>query len=224
MLHGRLSPGLEGSPPLLLLDATSTPRNQPEQGVERLALSESTWPSSALNLDPPPGSFVLVSQVDWDSLFQRAMAIHEATVQDDDLAEYRADVKAWFNAHGEAVDELLGRAQPWLILSDYPTPVLPVPGLSTIIVPISGEAGRVSTMSLMRDVLATFTDRVAHDGAGIWSLQIDDVGLLRIPNWSFVAARERPWLIGAWSRTAVADVRQWLRRDAPTEAAGASSR
>lgn len=224
MLHARfVLPEAEApaSPPMIALDWTSWD----DWGVAWSPLSASRWPGDApVGMAPPPGSSVLVARIDWRELFDDALNIYEATVPDTELAGFRASRRRWMDRNGPGVDELLGSLRPWLVLSDVPTPILPIPGLATVFVGTRGgaEDGAPASVERLESIAAglldSFSDELFVSGAPgrrTWALKLDRRGVVRLPAWGFVDAGGGPLLVGGWGLPVVAENRSRLAPVSP---------
>ena len=207
------SPGSSGAPqaPLIALDWTAAASG----GVAWRPLSASSWPGEeATGLAPPPGTSILVASVDWPSALQWALDVYAATVQSEDLPEFEAARGRWEAAHADSVDSLLASLRPWLVLSDVPPPLLPIPGLATIFV--AADRGPETTKALeglFEDLIAPFSDRLivaGPSGARTWALKLDDRGVVRLPAWGFVSTPDGPLLVGGWGLPVVHENRARL--------------
>jgi hypothetical protein len=208
MLHGRFVE-LEDGPPLLALDVTSSAGEQ----VQRNPLSAARWPGE-IGMEPPPGSYAIVTRVDWPATYTRIVSMYESTVPEPELDAFRASRDAWEARNAADLKVLWSRLQPWVVLSDVPPPVLPAPGLSTVFVPVrAGAADMEQTISAL---LTDFADRVTVQGSPgtrMWQLKIDERGVVRLPAWGMATGDDGVILIGGWGAPVVMHNRERLGGD-----------
>jgi len=211
MAHARRVRDDPGAQPLVVLDTTTTP--QRGAAPVRTPLSESSWPGGALPIARPPGTYVIVSRVDWAELFALAMHVLLASTQDSDADARRASMEAWEGAHGASRDLLMGSLGPWLVVCDSPTPLLPIPGAATFIAPLSEDADAAAARRALENMLGPFRDRVDLDPASVWSLRVDPAGFLRLPAWGIVEGARARVFVGGWGVPVVTETRERLRRE-----------
>lgn len=204
------SPGPSDAPraPLIALDWTTASGAK----ITCHPLSASSWPGDdATGLPPPPGTSILVVPVEWPKLLRWALNTYAATVQDEDLPAFRAARARWEATHADSIRSLFGSLRPYLVLSDVPPPLLPIPGLATVFVATNRpHDGAAALESLLDDLLAPFADRLVvagPPGARTWALKLDDRGVVRLPAWGFVSTPGRPLLVGGWGLPVVQENR-----------------
>lgn len=209
MIHGRrVRNAIEGAPPMLAFDATW--RIFGDDGVHRLALSESEWPAAELNMPVPPGSYVIVAKTDWEERFELALDLMVAGTQETDMPERIAARHAWLTHFGAETRTLLGSLKPWLIVSDTPTPLLPIPGSSSFFAELREEASVDEAQRALGAMLSPFRDRVDFDVTRMWTYKVDPGGFVRIPAWGFAVGERARVLVGGWGPPVVAATREWV--------------
>ncbi len=222
MMHARWidppapAPGESAGPRTIALDATWSARSNPPDHVGRLALSEDAWPAGALAMQPPPGSYVIAVRADWRNWFEFGVELESALTKDVGLPRRREAETMWRTRHGRMLEQLLARAKPWLVLSDAPAPIIPIPGATTIFIELNGEKTRpgdemAATEREFSRLLDEFPEIVAHDAAQrMWWVRLDGAGALRIPAWGFVNAPVAPLLVAGWGPPVVDQNRKRL--------------
>jgi hypothetical protein len=144
-------------------------------------------------------------------LLDWALDVYAATVQDSDLPAFEAARARWETTHAEAIGSLLGAFRPYLVLSDVPPPLLPIPGLATLFVAADRSDHDTKALeSLLEDLVAPFSDRLIAAGplgARSWALKLDDRGVVRLPAWGFVSTPSGPLLVGGWGLPVVQENR-----------------
>lgn len=216
MLHGRfIESAHEQTPPLIVLDATLTPTPRAQAlgvSIERRPISESVWPADAELMPRPPGSYVVVIRTDWKPLFHRALDIYQATIKDRQVPQFDAARAAWLERNNDAVELLFAQLEPWLIIADYPTPIIPAPGLSTLYAPVRRGLDTAIIGRAFAQLLSDFAARIAQDGLDTWSLRIDPTGAIRFPVWGIAKGVGRDFLIGGWGPHVLTTNRAWFAR------------
>lgn len=175
----------EGTPPMMAIDSTS--RGSRDGGLDRLEVSAHAWPGDGVSLERPGGSYALAIPLEWPAFFELSLEMAQAFTRGTELLKFRQSVARWRARNDEALGELFEGMRPWLIVSDDPPPVLPVPGLATLFVEWdeTREAGDVE--KAFGVVMADFSDVVSRGARGMWSLRIDRGGMVRLPAWGFHA-------------------------------------
>ena len=206
MLHARFVELGAPLPPIIAIDATFTMPG--ETAPQRRALSEDRWPEE-VGVPPPPGSYVIAAHLDWPEFTTLALDLWLACNVDVDLPQRTHALATWRKAHGADLDAFLSSLGQYAIVSDYPTPLLPIPGAATVIVPMG--AGFEDGRARLSGVLSPFASAIQTDSAGVSSHAVDPLGLLRMPGWCVVADGPSPAFIAAWSPGAVSGAAAWLR-------------
>lgn len=206
MLHARFVNMGAQLPPIIAIDATFTLPG--DTAPQRRALSEDRWPDGVA-ISPPPGSYVIAAEMDWHEFVTLALDLWLASNVDVDLPERTQALATWRGAHGADLEAFLASLGAYAIVSDYPTPLLPIPGATTVIVPLSGDSKTAGVR--LSGALAPFAKIIQTDGAGVSSYAVDPLGLLRMPGWSVVADGPRAVFVAAWSPGAVSGAAAWLR-------------
>lgn len=205
MLHARFVDLGAAQPPIIAIDATFTIPGEP--APRRRALSADHWPAK-IPIPPPPGSYVIAAEMHWPDFVALALDLWLASNVDVDLPDRARALDAWRAAHGADLSGFLGSLGNYAVVSDHPTPLLPIPGAATLIVPL--ETGADSAGALSR-ALSHFADAIQTDGAGVSSHAVDPLGLLRMPGWTVVADAPNPAFVAAWSPGAATGAASWLR-------------
>lgn len=206
MLHARFVDLGASLPPIIAIDATWIMPG--EAAPQRRSLSKDHWPD-AVDMPPPPGSYVIAAEMQWPEFVSLALDLWLASNVDVDLPERSQSLAAWRAAHGTELEGFLASLGPYAIVSDHPTPLLPIPGAATLMIPL--KAGAEAGCGDLSDALSPFAKAIQTDGAGVSSYAVDPLGLLRMPGWSVVADGPNPAFIAAWSPGAVSGAAAWLR-------------
>lgn len=209
MLHARsMPPPDDHTPRMIAVDLTADER---VGDMTRDSITSRHWLPDKVRVPAPPGSYAIAFRADWDRVLDRALAVYEATVRDNDLPAFRRKRESWERANADAIaslPELLGN---WFVLSDFPTPVLPVPGLCTLYCAANEGASPARLTALVHDLTDEFADDIARPNDSTWALKLDRRGVLKMPVWG-VCTRpgDPPVFIGAWGFPAIDANRQWL--------------
>ena len=213
MLHGRFVEQGEKHLPLLAIDHTVL-GSTPEAVMQRIQWSLDAWPEDLPPITSEDGAtYALIAAPDWPSLVDQAIEIHNATIPDKGIQEHVQGVAAWRAQRGAALDRLLGEFGEFLVLSDTPQPPAPIPGLATVLVPVSGDA--TVAAEAMSGVLSDFQDRVRTNtskGDTRWAYSIDSGGLVRLPVWSVMRRGGHAALVGGWGYACLKSGERWLAR------------
>jgi len=208
MLHGRFVDRAGGGPPLLAIDATTV-----REGEERIRHHPGTrheWPVGDLPLGNAEGSYILTAPVRWPSFAETMLDIYESTVMDHELWKFREQRSAWRDEHGERFDRVIASLDPWLVITDDPTPLVPIPGLSTLVIPFK-QGTEIDVIRADLDaLLEPWADVVRASPGGQWTLSIHKSGLVRFPTWSIVTAGDRSVLAAGWGSQVIERVRELL--------------
>lgn len=196
----------EGRPAMIAIDAAY--KLPGDDNIHHLPLSADHWPDD-LTIPPPPGSYVIAAPIDWPAFVGLGLDLWIAANVDAHIPEYAGALTAWRTEHQDDLDAFLGALLPWAIVSDYPTPMLPIPGAATVIVPLNPDGGAEASRRFSR-LLGPFADAIHTDRAGVSSYAVDPVGLIRMPGWAVFSRGAHPAFIAAWSPTAVQGAQTWL--------------
>lgn len=210
MMHARwVEPAADSSTPALIaLDLTYSARSERPGVVRRVAVSEDHWPAD-LPMSPPPGTYAIAMRAPWGLWVHTALDLVWATADSDRADFKRAAIQGWLERAGGPLGRLLSRLEPWVVVSDVPPPIAPMPGASTFFVPIKPGVGAEAVSSEMRAVLADHLKRILIED-GVWSFKVDPGGVLRIPSWGLVGSPARPILVGGWGPPVVTENRRRL--------------
>lgn len=220
MIHGRwIEPaGAAPGPALIALDVTYSARSERPGVVRRVAVSEDRWPED-LRIEPPPGTYAVVMRAPWGAWITTALDLVWAASSADHADAKRAAIRAWLRGPGgQALTRLIASVEPWAVVSDVPAPIAPIPGASTLFVPIKPGVSASAFEDLLRRTLADHRDRLQVQD-GVWSFKVDPGGVLRIPSWGVVGRAAAPVFVGGWGPPVVIENRARLGdpRSAPGE-------
>ncbi|MEC9372883.1 MAG: hypothetical protein VYC34_03530, partial [Planctomycetota bacterium] len=123
-----------------------------------------------------------------------------------DLDEKRDGMSNWRRTHERSVRRLFDRAKPWMILSDAPTPIVPIPGATTMFVELRRGATRDAAEAELAKALEAFNTALGREN-GVWWLKLEPTGTLRAPAWGFAGSDDAPVLIGGWGPPCVIENR-----------------
>lgn len=215
MMHGRWidapSSDKTAHAPLIAIDASWSARSERPGVVHRRAFSESSWPGSELAMAPPPGSYIIVMKAEWRPWFDVCVSLAQSFTKNAGLAERRALVRSWWAKHGEALLAYVDGLKPWLVLSDTPTPIVPIPGATTAFAEFWPVPGEQDVEGKLADLLSDFGYALSRDDAGVWWLKMDRSGAVRIPSWGFAGAKGRRALVVGWGPPAVLENRERMK-------------
>ncbi|MBC7835445.1 MAG: hypothetical protein H7Y88_10155 [Phycisphaerales bacterium] len=196
-------PAPYAGPPLLAIDATWEARSEPPPApgnkggaVHRLALTESFWPVAEIPFPPPPGSFIMVSRNSAHRWIDLGAATYGATRTPDGRARFANSLDAWRFKTATALDRLLAKMSPWVIISDVPRPAVAMIGGATVYIPMRPGADDGAIARDLAAVLQKFQDRVtqtpaAHGSPRTWSLRLESAGAVRLISWGLVPTGSR---------------------------------
>ncbi|MEQ9617476.1 MAG: hypothetical protein RLN60_05515 [Phycisphaerales bacterium] len=213
MLHGRFVESPGGLPPMLAIDATTADRDSGV--VTRHAATLDTWPTGEIPVPPLGGSYLIASKLDWHAFAQSLLDFNRATIMDHDLWRYERKEREWREAFGERFDASIDQLAPWLVISDDPTPLVPIPGLSTLVIPLDADAEPDAFKSEMAALLEPWSHIVTPSAGGLWTLSIHESGLVRFPTWSVTTANGRSVIAAGWGPQVIRRVNEVLERANP---------
>ncbi|MBL0921401.1 MAG: hypothetical protein IBJ10_04645 [Phycisphaerales bacterium] len=206
MLHARFVERPGGAPPLIAIDATWTARGGAEP--QRLELTLDHWPQDA-GMPSPPGSYVIVAPMDWPAFAALGLDLWLGANVDVDIEAKRAALEAWRAQHGAELDRFIASLGGHAVISDYPTPLLPIPGAATVFVPLREDAK--GAPGALDGALSPFRGAIQRDRAGVSSYGVDPVGLMKMPGWLVMEDGPRAAFVAAWTPGAAAEGAAWLR-------------
>ncbi len=210
MVHGRFveNTSVPGAPPLIALDLTVSRADD----LEHRMLSEHAWPSDQTCITPPPGSFTAVINADWARLYSLALALYESTIQDPDLPEFVDARERWERDNAQALDTLFASLSRWIVLSDIPPPIVPVPGLCTVFIESRDGVTHQQIATRLERTLSAFDGVITSGNNSEYWLRLDDRGLIRLPAWGIARRENHAAIIGSWATAAVRAAAKWYEQ------------
>jgi len=209
MLHGRFVESPEGAPPMLAIDATVLPTGEPQ--ISHHASTRHDWPGGAVPIGNSDGSYILAAPIEWPAFAETIFDIYEATIMDHELWRFKSKRRAWRQAHGEQFDKAIAALGPWLVITDDPTPLVPIPGLSTLVIPFKDGTDVEALRADISALLEPWADVVRESRGGLWTLSIHKSGLVRFPTWSIVTEGGSSVLAAGWGPQVIERVRELLK-------------
>ncbi|MEX0776970.1 MAG: hypothetical protein WD042_14790 [Phycisphaeraceae bacterium] len=211
-LHGRWADRF------LVMDLTTLTGHR----LDRQSLTLDHWPGDA-GLPQPEAKFLLAAPLDWPKTINLIMQLvwlgHEVPDRDD----YEQELKTYFQATGVELGKHLRHYRPYLLVSNYPSPWVPVPGAATVYAPLKSDADRGAAarefVGLMKPVIKTgqnysITDvAVTYDPASkVYYLDSPLRRVFKAPAWGWAVPKDAsPVLIVSYSPPAVLANRQVLQ-------------
>jgi len=206
-------------PPLIAIDATWTARSRTRTEVEQMPLALSDWPGREVRHDPPPGTYAIVAQVDWSRAVDLGVSTYRLWRRETDRAEFDERRRTWMRQHQRDLDRVVRSMDDWMVLSDVPSPPLPVPGMTSLFVELRPAVSRARFASALQGVLASLGDRTVYDAEReIWSFRlldadVDPAGALRALAWGLAGTSRSPVVVGGWGPIVVEENRERLLRE-----------
>lgn len=210
MLHGRwIDAERTGVDiPMIAGDITWSARSERPGVVRGLPISESTWPAR-LRMAPPPGSYLIVLRADWERWVHTALELVPAASRTTSTWRRRVAIRRWLRGHGNELRTFLLMLEPWLVLSDVPTPISPMPGAATFFTPLKRGVTARQASEAFQSLLSAHAERIGSE-QGVWWFRVDSGGVLRIPAWGFVGPKGEPIMVGGWGPPVVTENRKRL--------------
>jgi len=204
-------------PPIIAFDASWSARSRVPGTIVSEPVSAAYWPGDELRMEPPPGSYAIVTRADWAGWVNQTLDTFGSSRKEWDAIKFDALRSKWQRNNKETLDGVASKLGPWVVFSDAPRPVIALPGLTTMFAELGGpmEPGFQDELA---DVLATVLDNVAFDDeTRVWSAsllppEIDPGGLLRVIAWGIGGPPDKPVLVMGWGANSV---RQNLERLEP---------
>ncbi|MCA9281598.1 MAG: hypothetical protein H6812_08455 [Phycisphaeraceae bacterium] len=195
-------------PALLAIDWITEVEGEPDV----LAVTESAWPAGMDGRTFPVSgaTYVAIARAEWRAIYDRAIRIHSATLKQRAAEKFNEKHEAWLSAHGDELWALTNGLGEWLVLTDVPEPVLPVPGLGSVFVAARDGVGAESLDARLSALLGSMKGVVRTED-GLWSLKVDDAGVVRIPAWAFLDGERGAMLAGGWGPPVVAHAREAMK-------------
>lgn len=211
MLHGRwIDKDRTGiGIPMIAADITWSARSEAPGFVRVMAISEASWPSGAVTMKPPPGSYVILIRADWDRWVRTALDLVPAASRTTSTWRRHLSIRRWLRDNGAQLDAFLAMLQPWVVVSDVPTPVTPMPGAATFFAELRPGVTAEQASNAFRHLLSIHGEKIVIQD-GVWWFKVDPAGVLRIPAWGFVGTKDRPVMVGGWGPPVVTENRKRL--------------
>ncbi len=215
MLHGRWARSF------LILEMTTFDSLR----TRRTPLSLDAWPSDA-GMPQPEADLLIAAPVDWPWVVNRAMQIAWLFKEPEDRPAYDKDLATYFKATGVDLAEHLKRYRPYLFVSNYPRPWLPVPGALSAYAPLrdaaQNEPAAREFRALMSPLIKTDQSIYGPDDVAVIHDEATDVfyldsplrRLFKAPAWGWGRYDGVAVLIESYSPPAVLLNRQALDPEA----------
>lgn len=211
-LHGRI----RGK--YLHFEITYERRSDPARIVHHRPLTLNHWPGS-LELPEPPGDFLIVIPIQFEAAFNRSSNAYRATLSPPKLAAFNDQMKKYQHQNRAALQTLWDGFKPFIIISNYPKPPVPIPGAATLYLEmVSKNPSSPIMQNCLEAILETFLKSPTPEKLGqaairydkkerLYYLQLEKTGNLRIPTWAWIANR---YLIAGWGPPVIETNRNWL--------------
>jgi hypothetical protein len=205
----------------LLADITWQRRREPDHVIAHRALTLDHWPSELLTLREPPGEFLAVFKADFARIYDRLLAAHRATISPVKLEAYDKSIQQHHVRHRQAYESLWPVFKPFLIISDHPSPPVPIPGALNVYFELEPDASAKQAQARMESILARYLSAAEPERLGDAAVRLDrdtqtyyllleKTGRLKFPAWSWVGGR---FLVGGWSPHAVVENRTRIEKE-----------
>ncbi len=203
----------------LLFDLSWERRNDPDRTIYSRSLSLDHWPSEELDLPEPPGDFLVVIPMQFENAYSRITNAYQATLSADKLIAFDMKMKSYHARHRLSYEALWSSFKPYLVVSHYPKPPLPIPGAVTLYFELDGKNPNAKTAqnrlaSLLQSFMNTDDPKELGDSkvrydkqTKSYFLQLENAGVLRIPSWGWVANH---YLVAGWGAPVITVNRTWL--------------
>jgi len=217
MLHG------QRSGKYLATDLTWRRRSDPTDHIAHRSATLGHWPSD-LTMSQPPGEYLVVIPIDFDPAFDRLLDFSMAVSGSDPSSSLTRNIKRYQVRKRTTFEPMWSAFQPYLVLSDYPAPTIPIPCATTVYAEIKPSASERMTQSRFEALCKQFfpmstvsrpTDESkSPDGTVIrydrkerlYSLQYKQLEWLRFPCWGWA---DRNFIL-SWEPNAVIENRRLL--------------
>ncbi|MEM1329610.1 MAG: hypothetical protein AAGG07_03520 [Planctomycetota bacterium] len=213
MLHARWRERDSG-PPLLAIALTWSGRSERPDVIRGTMLAMAEAPGVSEVHSMTGGSYAMVVPV--DANLWLSMGMNAAQIGDGPFLRSRFERRSelWFERHAETLQTLVAQTAGVLVLSDDPSPPLPIPGLTTAFVPLASEGPDAA--GLLGRVFGSLEMRVAEDAQNrVWFMTLwDDAPevLERYTRlwWGEAGSGPTRALVIGWSPAAISTARERL--------------
>jgi hypothetical protein len=206
-------------PPTIAIDATWSSRADLPTTVGHRPVARADWPARDLRLAPPPGSYVIVAEMDWRYVEELISTSFRQSRKPSDRIEIDAERKAWDRKYARTLSRVLRSLEKWVVVSDVPKPIAPVPGLTTAFIELKPAVNRPR---FERDLAALFSsmgDRVIYDDeSASWSFRLldaaaDPSGVFRALAWGLAGPPRHGVVVVGWGLRAIETNRERLKEN-----------
>ncbi len=204
---------------MIAVDATWSSRADLPSTVGHRSIARADWPARDLRLEPPPGSYVIVAEMDWRRIEDMISTSQQNTRTTTDRLEIDTRRRVWNRTNGRTLDRILRSLDRWLVLSDVPRPPVPVPGLTTAFVELKPAVNRARFERDLSTLLASLGDRVPYDEQSqTWSYRLldkssDPMGMLGALAWGLAGSPRHGVIVGGWGASVIEANRERLERE-----------
>lgn len=204
-------------PPLIAADATWSSRSDPPRVIGHLPVAWSDWPAGDLRLEPPPGSYAIVADMDWAHAIDIVLASYRGSRTRAERVRFDERRSEWEHEHKRALSRIVRSLDRWLVLSDVPASS--VPGMTTAFIELKPAVSRARFERDFADLLASLGDRVLFDEQrAVWSLRLldpgaDPAGVFRALAWGLAGSARHGVIVAGWTPSVVESNRERLKRE-----------
>lgn len=195
--------------PLIAADVTWSARSETPGIVHGLPISESRWLPKSVSMSPPQGSYLIVMRADWYGWIRKSLDMYVATSPGSKELRHRHAAASWLRRNDGRLRSFASKLAPWLVISDVPTPVTPIPGAATLFAELRRGVSVESIEGDLLELVGANRERIKVED-GVWWYGVDPGGVLRIPAWGFVGSRQNPIMVGGWGPPVVTENRKRL--------------
>ncbi len=215
MLHAQWIEGEQGAAPYLEFTRSWSARSELPDLVHVVALTEAQWPETGPWFGAPPGSYVIVMRAEWMTWIDRWLRVAIAVAPDDRVALRTRAIDNWRKRHRRRLRNLTRSLGQWIVISDVPPPLAPIPGAASVFVDIRKGVRAETALGMIQSLLSPFAEEIRRDSGDVWWLQLEPTGLLRSPAWGGVSEARGEALIAGWGPPCVHEGRSWIGRQSP---------
>lgn len=234
MLHARLvdpaSVRVEGGlpdatyagPPLIELDASWSSRKEKPGTAHATRVADSVWPTWLISSGPPPGTYAMVVNADWERLIAWILATKRATLEVDERDVFNQKLRAWTTRYNDTLGRLTKSFESQIVLTDVPRSPVALPGVCTLLCETKPSMNFDRLLRDLDSVLGSIHESVRPvPDKLMWSVSIlpentDPAGIFGVFAVGLAGTQARPVLVAGWSSLAVTKNQERLGR--PTRA------
>ncbi|MCA9277835.1 MAG: hypothetical protein H6815_03515 [Phycisphaeraceae bacterium] len=217
-IDGGLPNATYNGPPLIELDATWSTRREKPGIAHTHRVADSVWPAWLITYGPPPGTYAMVVDLDWERTVAWFLATKRSMLDADERVAFNQKLRAWSTRYNATLKRLAQSFESQVVLTDVPRSPVALPGVCTLLCEAKPSMNYDRLLRDLDSILGSAHKSVKpmHDKL-MWSVSIlpentDPAGILSVFAAGLAGNAEKPVLVAGWSSLTVTHTQERLGR------------